>query len=41
MAFLCGGGVELSLSYLISADKNADVMADTQAAILGGSHLGL
>ena len=33
--------MELSLSYLISADKNADVTADAQAAILGGSHLGL
>lgn len=27
--------MELSLPFLISADKNEDVMADTQAAILG------
>ena len=32
--------MEISLPFLISADKNADMMADTQAAILGVSHLG-
>ena len=32
--------MEISLPFLISADNNADMMADTQAAILGVSHLG-
>ena len=33
--------MEISLPFLISADRNAGMMADTQAAIiLGGSHLG-
>ena len=35
VVFLCGDGVGLPLPFLFPADKNADMMADTQAAMSG------